>query len=152
MLVGATLGALLLAQWLLRPIHVLRSGLRQLERGEPAAALDLPQDEFGDLGRRFKAVSEKLLAERAAPEGPQPGLDSIVEHLADAVGIFGPDGELLFANPTLRALLPGVASATGRSRSRDIVDRTHDSRASADPVTMTLPSGESETAARATGR
>ena len=40
------------AQWLLRPIHVLRSGLRRLERGEPAAALDLPQDEFGEIGRR----------------------------------------------------------------------------------------------------
>ena len=111
-LVAAIVGALLLAQWLLRPIHVLRSGLRRLERGEPAA-LDLPQDEFGDLGREIQAVSDKLLAERAATEGPQAGLDSIVEHLADAVGIFGPSGELLFANPTLRALLaprePGAA-------------------------------------------
>ena len=103
-LVIAIAGALALAQWLLRPIHVLRSGLRQLERGEPAA-IELPQDEFGDLGREIKAVSDKLLAERAAPEGPQAGLDSIVEHLADAVGIFDDDGELLFANPTLRALL-----------------------------------------------
>ena len=69
----AIAGALGLAQWLLRPIHVLRSGLRQLERGEPAA-IELPQDEFGDLGREIKAVSDKLLAERAAPEGPQAGL------------------------------------------------------------------------------
>ena len=83
-LVVAIAGALGLAQWLLRPIHVLRSGLRQLERGEPAR-IELPQDEFGDLGREIKAVSDKLLAERAAPEGPQAGLDSIVEHLADAV-------------------------------------------------------------------
>jgi HAMP domain-containing protein len=56
LLAGATLGALLLAQWLLRPIHVLRSGLKRLERGEPAAALDLPQDEFGELGRELSAV------------------------------------------------------------------------------------------------
>src|SRR6478736_4778408 len=65
-LAGATLGALLLAQWLLRPIHVLRSGLKRLERGEPAAALDLPQDEFGELGRELSAVSEKLPKGREA--------------------------------------------------------------------------------------
>jgi signal transduction histidine kinase len=143
-LVVAIVGALALAQWLLRPIHVLRSGLRLLERGEPAA-LELPQDEFGDLGREIKAVSDKLLAERAAPAGPQASLDSIVEHLADAVGIFGPGGELLFANPTLRALLraaePGQPFA-------NIVDRTRDSRASADPVTLTLASGDAEGSAR----
>ncbi len=98
-------GALLLAQWLLRPIHVLRSGLQRLERGEPAATLDLPQDEFGELGREIRAVSDKLLAGREAAPGPEAGLDSIVEHLADAVGIFGPTGEVLFANPALRALL-----------------------------------------------
>ena len=137
-LVVAIAGALGLAQWLLRPIHVLRSGLRQLERGEPAR-IELPQDEFGDLGREIKAVSDKLLAERAAPEGPQAGLDSIVEHLADAVGIYGPAGELLFANPTLRALLKASEPAQPFA---DIVDWTRDSRASADAVTLALASGE----------
>ena len=140
----AMAGALLLSQWLLRPIHVLRSGLRQLGRGEPAA-LELPQDEFGDLGREIKAVSDKLLAERAAPEGPQAGLNSIVEHLADAVGIFGPGGELLFANPTLRALLKASEPSDPFA---DIVDRTRDSRVSADPVTVTLNSGDAEGSAR----
>src|SRR5262249_10189797 len=102
LLVGATLGAMLLSQWLLRPIHVLRSGLRRLERGEPAATLDLPQDEFGEMGQEIRAVSEKLLAGRETTAGPEAGLDSIVEHLADAVGIFGPSGDVLFANPALR--------------------------------------------------
>jgi len=144
-LVAAIIGALALAQWLLRPIHVLRSGLRQLERGEPAA-LDLPQDEFGDLGREIKRVSDRLLAERPAPPGgPQPGLDSIVEHLADAVGIFGPSGELLFANPTLRALLKAAEPAQPFAA---IVDRTLDARISADPVTLSLKSAEPDGAAR----
>ena len=143
-LLAAIAGALGLAQWLLRPIHVLRSGLRQLERGEPAA-IELPQDEFGDLGREIKAVSDKLLAERAAPEGPQAGLDSIVEHLADAVGIFGPGGELLFANPTLRALLKASEPSEPFA---DIVDRTRESRASADPVTLALASGDADGSAR----
>ena len=116
-LLAAIAGALGLAQWLLRPIHVLRSGLRQLERGEPAA-IELPQDEFGDLGREIKAVSDKLLAERAAPEGPQAGLDSIVEHLADAVGIFGPGGELLFANPDAAGAAEGVGTRRAVCRHR----------------------------------
>ena len=133
-------GAMLLAQWLLRPIHVLRSGLRQLERGEPAA-LDLPQDEFGDLGREIQAVSDKLLAARPAPEGPEAGLDSIVEHLADAVGIFGPDGELLSANPTLRALLRSAAPAQPFAK---IVDLTLTSRVSAEPISLTLRSGDAD--------
>ena len=143
-LLAAVIGALALAQWLLRPIHVLRSGLRQLERGEPAA-LDLPQDEFGDLGREIQAVSDKLLAERAAPEGPQAGLDSIVEHLADAVGIFGPDGDLLFANPTLRSLL----RASGPSHPfAAIVDQTLRSRTSAEPAAVLLPSADGEAGRR----
>jgi signal transduction histidine kinase/HAMP domain-containing protein len=142
LLIGATLGALLLSQWLLRPIHVLRSGLRRLERGEPAAALDLPQDEFGEMGQEIRAVSEKLLAGREAT-GPEAGLDSIVEHLADAVGIFSPNGDVLFANPALRALL-AACEHEGRKPFDSLVDRTHDTRESAEPVTMSLPSGESE--------
>ncbi len=142
LLFGATLGALVLSQWLLRPIHVLRSGLRRLERGEPAAALDLPQDEFGEMGQEIRAVSEKLLAGREAT-GPEAGLDSIVEHLADAVGIFGPKGDVLFANPALRALL-GACEHEGKKPFDALVDRTHDTRESAEPVTMSLPSGESE--------
>lgn len=137
-LLGAVVGALILAQWLLRPIHVLRSGLRQLERGEPAE-IDLPQDEFGDLGREIKAVSDRLLAERAAAEGPEAGLDSIVEHLEDAVGIFGPDGELLSANPAMRGLLQQAAGPD--QPFAEIVNRTLDARESAEPVTLPMPGG-----------
>jgi signal transduction histidine kinase/HAMP domain-containing protein len=146
LLIGATLGALLLSQWLLRPIHVLRSGLRRLERGEPAAALDLPQDEFGEMGQEIRAVSEKLLAGREVT-GPEAGLDSIVEHLADAVGIFGPNGDVLFANPALRALL-AACEHDGKKPFDALVDHTHDTRESAEPVTMSLPSGESESGTR----
>ena len=144
-LLGAVCGALVLAQWLLRPIHVLRSGLRTLGRGDPGT-LELPQDEFGDLGREIRAVSERLLAERASADGPQAGLDSIVEHLADAVGIFGPAGELLFANPTLRGLLKATEDA-GSPFIR-IVQRTLDSRTSAEPLTLALPAGDGDAGVR----
>ncbi len=136
-LAGATLVALLLAQWLLRPIHVLRSGLAKLGRGEPTAAFDLPQDEFGDLGREIRAVSDRLLAGKVT-EGPPAGLDSIVEHLADAAGVFGDSGEPLFANPTLRTLL-ATCEARGKRPFDRLIQRTRETRSSAEPETMTLP-------------
>jgi signal transduction histidine kinase len=63
----AVLVAGLLAQLLLRPIHVIRSGLTRLGKGEFGVTLDLPQgDEFGELGSFFNAVSQQLSADRAA--------------------------------------------------------------------------------------
>ena len=48
----------ILAQVLLRPIHVLRSGLTRLGKGEFGVSLDLPPgDEFGELGDFFNTVS-----------------------------------------------------------------------------------------------
>ena len=137
LLLGSTAVALLLAQWLLRPIHVLRSGLQRLERGESAASLDLPQDEFGDLGREITAVSEKLLLERPAAE-PEAGLGSIVEHLEDAVGIFTAQGELLFANPKLRGVLETAAADGGGQPFEALVAETRASRVSSEPRTMHL--------------
>ena len=54
----------LLSQLLLRPIHVIRSGLTRLERGEFGVKLDLDQqDEFGELGASFNSVSAQLSAD-----------------------------------------------------------------------------------------
>ena len=52
----------------------------------------------------------------AAAPGQKANLESVVEHLEDAVAIFNPDGELLFANPAMRATLP--ADAVGRAARR----------------------------------
>jgi signal transduction histidine kinase len=63
---GASLVALLLAQVLLRPIHVIRSGISRLGRGEFGVMVDLPRDdEFAELGQFFNAVSARLSADRA---------------------------------------------------------------------------------------
>jgi len=69
---GASLIALLLAQVLLRPIHVIRSGITRLGRGEFGVMVDLPRDdEFAELGQFFNAVSTRLSADRAQGQ-PQP--------------------------------------------------------------------------------
>src|SRR5207248_8744643 len=91
----AVLVATLLSQLLLRPIHVLRTGLTRLGRGEFGVQLDLKQtDEFGELGTFFNAVSEQLSADRPQMAGQVAHLESAVEHLEDAVAIINPSGEL----------------------------------------------------------
>jgi signal transduction histidine kinase len=103
--------AMLLAQLMLRPIHVIRSGLTRLGRGEFGVRLDLNQhDEFGELGTFFNAVSAQLSADRSHMAGQVANLESAVEHLEDAVAIVGPGGDLLFANPAMRSLLPTAAA------------------------------------------
>ena len=104
MLVGATFVAMLLAQVVLRPIHVIRSGLARLGRGELDVSVDLPQDtELADLGASFKQVSARLAADRSELAGQRATLESVVDRLEDAVALFAPDGTLLFANPAMEA-------------------------------------------------
>ena len=101
--------AALLAQLLLRPIHVIRSGLTRLGKGEFGVTLDLPPgDEFGELGTFFNTVSQQLSADRSLLAGQKANLQSAVEHLEDAVALFNPSGELLFSNPG------DAADASGR--------------------------------------
>ena len=82
---------------MLRPIHMIRSGLTRLGRGEFGVTLDLPPgDEFGELGTFFNTVSRQLSADRSQLAGQKANLESLVEHLEDAVALFNPAGELLF--------------------------------------------------------
>lgn len=113
-LVASSLLAMLLAQSLLRPIHLIRSGLSRLGRGEFGVKLDLPrQDELGELGGFFNTVSERISADRTRMAGEKSTLESVVGRLEDAVAFFTPAGDLLFANPAMAAALP--KEAAGRS-------------------------------------
>jgi signal transduction histidine kinase len=106
-LVVSVLVAGLLAQLLLRPIHVIRSGLTRLGKGEFGVTLDLPPgDEFSELGTFFNNVSQQLSADRSLLAGQKAHLQTAVEHLEDAVALFSPNGELLFSNPAMQPVLP----------------------------------------------
>jgi signal transduction histidine kinase len=59
---GAILVAVLLAQIVVRPIHVIRSGLSRLGSGDLGATLDLKGDEFKELGDVFASVTNQLKA------------------------------------------------------------------------------------------
>ncbi len=78
--------------------------------------LDLDQhDEFGELGTFFNAISEQLSADRSQMAGQVAHLESAVEHLEDAVAIVNARGELLFANPAMRNLLPAAGPGVALS-------------------------------------
>ncbi|HWQ00091.1 MAG TPA: HAMP domain-containing protein, partial [Vicinamibacterales bacterium] len=54
----AVMASTVFAQWMLRPIHVIRAGLTRLGRGESDVRLDLPAgEEFRELGDSFEALS-----------------------------------------------------------------------------------------------
>jgi signal transduction histidine kinase len=61
-LIVAVFVAFGLAQVVVRPIHVIRSGLSRLGKGDLGATLDLKDDEFKDLGDIFANVTSQLKA------------------------------------------------------------------------------------------
>ena len=136
--------AMLLAQLLLKPIHVIRSGLTRLGAGEFGVRLDLnQQDEFGELGNFFNAVSAQLSADRTQMAGQVAHLESAVEHLEDAVAIVNARDELLFLNPAMRALLPDGAVGTPLKAAlaadhpaHKLIEQTLFSRQSRGPVSL----------------
>jgi signal transduction histidine kinase len=144
----AVFGAMVLSQILLRPIHVIRSGLTRLGRGEFGVRLDLDQDdEFRELGTFFNTVSAQLSADRSQIAN----LESAVEHLEDGVAIVNPKGEVLFANPAVQAILPGAVA--GRSLDdlmpadhavRRLVEETLASRQPRGPIPASFAIGRGE--------
>ena len=147
----AVFGASILAQLLLRPIHVIKGGLTRLGRGESGVQLDLPPDEFGELGTFFNTVSAQIAADRSQMAGQVAHLESAVERLEDAVAMLGPDGRLLFANPAMRALLPSAAvgadlSALGGVEHplRRMAEDTLRTRQSRGPISATFTDAKGE--------
>ena len=143
----SSLIAVLLAQWLLRPIHVIQSSLSRLGRGELDVRLDLPEQEFKDLGSSFDAVSAQLAAlggrggdkdeEGTLRAGAGADYESVMENLEDAVALFSPKGEVIFSNAAMRAMhfteLPETHPA------RQLVSRTLATRHSAGPISIATP-------------
>jgi signal transduction histidine kinase len=149
-LLVSSIVAVLLAQWIVRPIHVIQSSLVRLGRGELDVRLDLPEQEFKDLDSSFRAVSQQLaaLGRGASPGGGEEGTlrsgkgadyESVMENLEDAVALFSPRGDIIFSNAAMRAL--EVRDLPESHPIRQLVDRTLASRKSAGPVSMSLSRG-----------
>ena len=137
--------AMLLAQWMLRPIHVIQSGLSRLGRGELDVRLDLPGGEFKDIGSSFEAVSAQLaaLGKASSSEPPDPNtvrpggnaeFESVMENLEDAVALFSPQGDVIFTNTGMRALR--FAELPASHPARQLVQRTLAGRKSQGPISV----------------
>ena len=147
----STAVAMLMSQWMLRPIHVIQSGLTRLGRGELDVRLDLPEGaEFKDLGSSFDAVSAQLSESRAKSLPPQTEFESVVENLEDAVALFSPEGKLIFSNPAMGTVLPQLTSGESRQLSemvpednpiRALVERTLAAQQPQGPVNLPIGSG-----------
>ncbi len=153
-LLGAVLIALVVAtgfaQWLLRPIHVLHSGLARLGRGEMGVKLDLPGgDEFGDLGASFNTLSAELSAARTSLADHPARLESVVDRLEDAVAIVGPAGEVMFANRSMRHVLGAddTPQLPADHPLAPVLARATAGHASIGPVMVSLPGSEGRPAA-----
>lgn len=147
-LIVSSLFAVLLSQWMLRPIHVIQSGLSRLGRGELDVTLDLKEQEFRDLGSSFEAVSAQLsalgrggAAADAVAADARPGaptdLESVMDNLEDAVALFSPRGELIFCNKAMSTLQLRALDSLPRDHPvKQIVERTLAGRKSQGPVSI----------------
>ncbi|MGB7217572.1 MAG: ATP-binding protein [Vicinamibacterales bacterium] len=144
-LVGSSVVAMLLAQLLLRPIHVLRRSLTRLGERDFDVADALPRDEFGELGESLAVASARLLADRAGSgERRQP--EPLTSWLEDSIAVFDAEGALVFASSGMRATLP--PDALGQSVShlftpehpyRTLVEEGLARGQSNGPLTVLLP-------------
>lgn len=141
----------LMARRFLRPIHVLQSGIARLGQGEQDVRLDLPDEDFKDLGTSFNALSQSVSTIRSQLVEQARRAESVVERLEDAVAIVSPTGEVAFANAAMKALLPALepgaalASAVPPSHPcRELVEQALALRASRGPVIADLPAAAGE--------
>lgn len=81
----ALLVALVLARVIVRPIHVLTSGLSRLGRGELTTPLDLREAEFQGVGDLFERIAEQLQA-AVGPSGASEGRVAALTRRMAALG------------------------------------------------------------------
>ena len=86
-LAAALLISLVLAHWVLAPIHVIRAGLSRLGRGEHDVRLELPADRaFTDVEESFEAISRRLSAGVQEDASTNRSPESTPATSTDAVG------------------------------------------------------------------
>ena len=123
--------SLLLAQVVLRPMHVIRSSLSRLGRGDLGATLDLRDDaEFRELGDVFDQVSAQLRA--ASPEGIKPAQLAELSRRISMVGRLTAGVAHEMKNPlnamTIHLELLKQKLAAGKSASQHVETIAHEIR------------------------
>ena len=145
--------AMLLAQWMLRPIHVIQSGLTPAWRGEldvragPAGrGVQGPWQLVRRRQRAARGVGRASSSEPGDPHTVRPGgsadFESVMENLEDAVALFSPRGNLIFCNAAMqRSGHPELPADTSGAAARR-----------ADAGRRARPQGPVSAGARSTGQ
>ena len=125
---------------MLRPIHVIQSGLTRLGRGELDVTLDLPGRGVPRPRQLVRSGERAAVGGRASKPLPPAAtdLESVMENLEDAVALFSPSGEVIFTNTAMKALL---AEHREHPAMRQLIDQTLAGRKSLGPVPITPRTG-----------
>ena len=104
--------AVWLARSVLGPVRELTASLEAVRKGDFDRRIrQLSSDELGQLGAGFNRMAEALAEYRRSSLGEllaaKRTLEATLDALPDAVFVFGPDGELVAANPLARNVLAG---------------------------------------------
>jgi signal transduction histidine kinase/HAMP domain-containing protein len=131
----------MLARRLLRPIHVLQSGIARLGKGEQDVRLELRDDEFKDIGSSFNALSQSVSSIRGQLVEQARRAESVVERLEDAVVIVSPEREVVFVNAVMKALMPSLTMGATITEAlpeghaaRFLAEQAFETRESAGPI------------------
>jgi PAS domain S-box-containing protein len=134
-----TLGALALAAALvfagflsgvtLKPIRKLAEDMERLRRGEfDVGSSAGPKDEFGKLAYQLQLLGQQMESDRTQILAERSEVDTVyaaVDHIEDGILFAAANGQILFANRSVEALLgPAAKDAEGRSLS-DILSADH---------------------------
>lgn len=85
-----------------RPVRELESAARQIGAGDLGARVQVrTRDELGDLGETFNRMAEELSASTVSIGR----LNDVIDSLAGALFLLGPDGAITSANPAAGRLL-----------------------------------------------
>lgn len=109
---AATVAGALLVTWsVVRPLHRMGGSLERLAGGDLAARVEGGDtEELAALSRTLNRMAERLAGQMRTTREEQGIRDLILSSMEEGVLLFGPDEQVVFANPATERHLPDRAS------------------------------------------
>ncbi len=101
-----TAAALILSNWILRPVAAVTSSLEKLAAGNTEVNVEVGgSDELSNLADKFNVLSRRIRAERNRWETERGGIFDALRSIQDLVLLVDSDSTLLFANSEAQGVL-----------------------------------------------
>jgi signal transduction histidine kinase len=115
-IVLTTAAALILSNWILRPVAAVTSSLEKLAAGNAEVNVEIGgSDELSNLADKFNVLSRRIRAERNRWETERGGIFDALRSIQDLVLLIDSDGTLLFANSEAQDVL-GLPSGVSEGK------------------------------------